>query len=176
MKICQLYQLAYCSEIATRHFSGTSRIILSEFSLQVLAKIWPQNKVNPLLVKHQRSTGERVRVCLWPKYLTTRCWLLQYIHTLLLHSASCYCKRKQESPPAWTQEAYRPSRSKRMLCCSSGGGGGTYPRQGGTYLLGGGTYLPGGAVPTFWVGGTYPRWGGTYPRWEGYLPWQGVPT
>ena len=28
---------------------------------------------------------------------------------------------KQESPPAWTQEAYRPPRSKYTLCCSSRG-------------------------------------------------------
>ena len=27
-------------------------------------------------------------------------------------------KRKQESPPAWTQEAYRPPCSKYFLCCA----------------------------------------------------------
>ena len=29
---------------------------------------------------------------------------------------------KQENPPAWTQEAYRPPRSKYTLCCSGGRG------------------------------------------------------
>ena len=30
-------------------------------------------------------------------------------------------KWEQESPPAWTQEAYRPPRSKYTLCCSDWG-------------------------------------------------------
>ena len=81
---------------------------------------------------------------------------------------------KQESPPAWTQEAYRPPRGKHTLCCSGGGRGGTY--SGGGYLPWlGGTYPGGGYLP-WWGGGTYPRWEGTYPRWGvptlggGYLP------
>ena len=53
---------------------------------------------------------------------------------------------QQDSPPAWTQEAYRPPRGKHMLC---------YPRWGG--------------VPTL-VGGTYPGGGGTYSGGGGYLP------
>ena len=47
---------------------------------------------------------------------------------------------QQESPPAWTQEAYRPLRSKYSFCCPTWGGGGTqsddrgvpHPRKGGT--------------------------------------------
>ena len=31
----------------------------------------------------------------------------------------------KDSPPAWTQEAYRPPRNNCMLCCSVPGGGGT---------------------------------------------------
>ena len=31
---------------------------------------------------------------------------------------------KQESPPAWTQEAYHPPRRKYSLCCSVSEGGG----------------------------------------------------
>ena len=50
---------------------------------------------------------------------------------------------EQEGPPAWTQEAYRPPRSKHTLCCLGGGGGGTYPRQGVPTLgRGVGVYLP----------------------------------
>ena len=97
---------------------------------------------------------------------------------------------KQESPPAWTQEAYRPLRGKHMLC---------YPRWEGGYLpwwgggvptlVGGGTYPGGGGVPTLGWGGTYPRlgvptldWGvptlvGWYlPWWGGTYPGGGVPT
>ena len=60
----------------------------------------------------------------------------------------------QESPPAWTQEAHRPPRSKYSLCCSVG---------------------ERGCTPTIhtWLGGgtpTRPGWGGTPSR-----PGQGVP-
>ena len=73
---------------------------------------------------------------------------------------------KQESPPAWTQEAYCLLHSKHTPCCSGGGG-----------------YLPwwGEGVPTL-VGGYLPWWGGTYqgrylPTWEGrYPPTQNVGT
>ena len=49
----------------------------------------------------------------------------------------------QESPSAWTQEAYRPPRSKYSLCCSVWREGrGTYPGWGVPALDGGGvTYL-----------------------------------
>ena len=53
---------------------------------------------------------------------------------------------KQESPPAWTQEAYRPPCSKSL----AGGGGG---------------YLPWGTPPLLCP-----------DLAEGYLPWPGVPT
>ena len=42
--------------------------------------------------------------------------------------------RKQESPPAWTQEAYRPPRSKYTLCCCSWGVPPSWP---GTWIEGG---------------------------------------
>ena len=47
---------------------------------------------------------------------------------------------KQESPPAWMQEAYCPPRSKYTLCCSSWG----YPRP------------PPPSWPGTWVGGGTP--------------------
>ena len=54
-------------------------------------------------------------------------------------------QKKQDSPPAWTQEAYHPPRGKHMLCYPRGvatlvGGGGSYSSGGGTYP--GGGYLP----------------------------------
>ena len=86
---------------------------------------------------------------------------------------------KQESPPAWTQEACRPQRIKYSICCPIPGrvgtlvGGwipwGTPPLPigtwGGRYLgvphrdLAGGRYLGGPPVRTF-------------PR--GWVPWPGV--
>ena len=89
---------------------------------------------------------------------------------------------KQESPPAWTQEAYRPPCSEYSFCCPTrvpppgggtwpgyppppprgGGGGGTGPGS----PPGGGTwpgYPPQGGVPD---PGT-PPWGGTR---SGYPP------
>ena len=106
---------------------------------------------------------------------------------------------QQESPPAWTQEAYRPPRNKYTLCCSCLGGGGV-PRVG-TPLLGG---YPRWAPPCWGVPqvgtpaeGGYPRqvppcWGGTPGRrplpggtlggaptisWMGYplISWMGYP-
>ena len=76
---------------------------------------------------------------------------------------------KQESPPAWTQEAYRPPRSKYLLCCSDswgylpwlGGGGDTYAEWGLPTLAGG--YLP-------WIGGYLPWPGRGYLRWMGGVP------
>ena len=61
---------------------------------------------------------------------------------------------QQESPPAWTQEAYCPACSKSL------GGGGTYPGQGSTHL----SWGWGGGVPTLARRGTYLGQGG-------YLPW-----
>ena len=54
-------------------------------------------------------------------------------------------KFQQESPPAWTQEAYRPPRSKYTVCCSDGGGG--YPLLGGLVPLPGGYLLRGVGTP-----------------------------
>ena len=74
-------------------------------------------------------------------------------------------KIKQDSPPAWTQQPYRPPCSKSLA-----GGGGVPTSIGDTYLgQGRGTYLgQGGYLP-------WPRWG-TYLGWR-YLPWLGgVPT
>ena len=80
---------------------------------------------------------------------------------------------KQDSPPAWTQEAYRPLRGKHMLCYPRWGGG-TYPGGGGgTYPGGGRGYLPwwGGGVPTLVGGrGTYPGGGVPTLVGGGYLP------
>ena len=82
-------------------------------------------------------------------------------------SLFCYSKNvtakwslsKQDSPPAWTQEAYRPLCGKHTLC---------YPRWGGVpTLVGGGTYS-GGGVPTLVGGGTYPG-GGVPTLVGGYL-------
>ena len=60
---------------------------------------------------------------------------------------------KQESPPTWTQEAYRPQRNKYSVCCPILG-------RGVPNLAGG--YLPWG-TPSSW------------PGW-GYLSWWGIPT
>ena len=54
---------------------------------------------------------------------------------------------KQESPPAWTQEAYRQPCSKYSSAVLSGGG-----------------------VPQHWTGGTWTLDGGWVPQ-----PWMGVP-
>ena len=95
-------------------------------------------------------------------------------------------QNKQESPPAWTQEAYRP------LCSKSA--------RSWVPTLDGGKYLPWGTpslgqedtdlgVPLPWPGwGIYLGWGylywgtpiltwqgGTYLGWGGYLPW-GIPS
>ena len=86
--------------------------------------------------------------------------------------------KKQESPPAWTQEAYRPPRSKCSLCwgvpCPRSGGtlsqvwGGTpsqvwevpHPRSRGVpHARSGGYPIPGWGVPC-------PRSGGTLPLYQ----------
>ena len=89
------------------------------------------------------------QLIIWPKFCKKNVW-----------------KWKQESPPAWTQEAYHlPSK------CLGGRG----------YLawIGGGVpILDGGGVPT--LDGGYPSWGIPYPDlawgWGTYLAQGGVPT
>ena len=93
---------------------------------------------------------------------------------------------QQDSPPAWTQEAYRPQRISYSIRFPIRGGGGRSPTLAEGYLhwLGGG-YLP-WDTPLSW-----PGQGGTYLGWGvptlGYIPssWpdqgctylgQGVPT
>ena len=92
-------------------------------------------------------------------------------------------KTKQESPPAWTQEAYRPQRIKCSICCLMGGGV-PHPRYPHPDLPGGGGYpilgIPpsdlAGGTPTL-AGDTYLRYphpdlaGGTYPRYTPILTW-----
>ena len=99
---------------------------------------------------------------------------------------------KQESPPAWTQEAYRPPCSEYSFCCPTW----VPPRGGGGYLTGvpprvprsprGGTWLgypPGGTWPRYPPGGVPgPPQGGTWPGTPGGVPgpprgctWPGYP-
>ena len=96
-----------------------------------------------------------------------------------------YIIHKQASPPAWTQEAYRPPRSKYMLCCCSWGnppprpdmgpGWGGYPHSAdGGYPhpdLGRGYPYPdlgpglGGGASWTWDGVPPPSW-----IWDGGIP------
>ena len=73
-----------------------------------------------------------------------------YILVFLLSKSLFLKSFYQESPPEWTQEAYRPPRSKYSLCCClpGKGGGGVYlhpawPRGGGglSPSVTGGTYI-----------------------------------
>ena len=50
-----------------------------------------------------------------------------FVHTWSLFSPLTKCRYKQESPPVWTQEAYRPPHSTYLLCCSVSWWGGGYP-------------------------------------------------
>ena len=59
--------------------------------------------------------------------------------------------QQQDSPPAWTQEAYRPQRGKHTLCYPRWGGGVPTLVGGVPTLGGGGTYLVGGYL--LWWGG-----------------------
>ena len=99
-----------------------------------------------------------------------------------LHGYQCFCshfmtKTKQESPPAWTQAAYRPPRSMCTLCCSNRG----YPPVQVQGQDGGGTPIPGqdiGDTPCPGqdvAGGGVPHpvlmgWGYPHPVLTGY-PW-----
>ena len=69
-------------------------------------------------------------------------------------------KRKQENPPAWTQEAYRPRRIKYSICC---------PVRGGTPSQ----VTPPPPVLT-WPGG-YPISGTPRPDLVGVYPISGIP-
>ena len=66
---------------------------------------------------------------------------------------------KQESPPAWTQEAYRPPCSEYSLCCPT-----RVPPRGGTWpgYPPGGVQVPPGGVPDPGTPPGYPL-GGTWP-------------
>ena len=93
--------------------------------------------------------------------------------------------KKQESPPAWTQEAYWPRRIKYSICCPVPGGGGGYPIParkvplvqtwlggGGFPIPAGGTHLGYSPVRPGW--GTTPHWtwlGNPPPIWT----WPGYP-
>ena len=68
--------------------------------------------------------------CFWLRFVISR--LRRFILFILFKTRRdnfdvCWKEDKdymrQESPPAWTQEAYRPPRSKYTLCCSCWGGG-----------------------------------------------------
>ena len=76
--------------------------------------------------------------------------------------------KQQESPPAWTQESYRPHRIKYSICC---------PIWVVPTLVGGVHTLAGRCLP--WLGGTYLGWGvsilamgwGIPTPARKYLPW-----
>ena len=67
---------------------------------------------------------------------------------------------EQESPPAWTQEAYRPPCSKYTLCWSGGGTPGGAPCQGGVPQVGPYLDLDGGVL---WAGSHLDLDGGGTP-------------
>ena len=62
-------------------------------------------------------------ICFFPMYcgLLLRFWILLHNDPTqcvrILSKWNCKEKTKQESPPAWTQEAYRPPRSNNSFCC-----------------------------------------------------------
>ena len=78
---------------------------------------------------------------------------------------------KQGSPPAWTQEAYRPPLIKYSMCCPVRGGGG---------IPWAGTPLAGVTPFQTWLGGVLwagpPGWGTplSWPGWGG-TPWWAPP-
>ena len=82
-----------------------------------------------------------------------------------LHFHAIFRKKvaKQESPPAWTQEAYRLPCSEYSFCCSNWVPPGRVPPH--PDLAWGVPYLgnPPGRVPPSWPGlGGYPYWGIPY--------------
>ena len=87
---------------------------------------------------------------------------------------------KQESPPAWTQEAYRPPCSEYSFCCPTRvpdpgtppGGVGGYPDLGTSPPPGGGGYPDLGTPPGGYL--TRTPWGGTR-TWVPPPPPGGVP-
>ena len=95
---------------------------------------------------------------------------------------------KQESPPAWTQEAYRPPCSEYSFCCPTrvpprGGTQVRVPPWGGTQTPRGRGYPGLGTPPGAWVPphldlGTPPPQGGlgTPPGGSGYPPGGGTQT
>ena len=87
-------------------------------------------------------------------------WIPCHFYSKVLFQANIL--KIQESPPPWTQEAYRPPCSKTLA-------GGTY--------LGWGGCLPLGTPILTWPGEGYPPWlGGTYLGVPPVLTWPGVPT
>ena len=89
---------------------------------------------------------------------------------------------KTRSPPAWTQEAYRPPRIKNSICCPILGV--PHPWLGGIPHPGWGYLTPGQGVPQSWLGGTpslarvpltWHCWGYTIPGWEYPIPGWGYP-
>ena len=76
--------------------------------------------------------------------------------------------KKQESPPAWTQEAYRPRRIKYSICYPRWG----TPRWGNPQpgVMGYLRWVP----PIGWLPSGYPLWGPPGQVWQGGT-WGGVP-
>ena len=77
---------------------------------------------------------------------------------------TCILILKQESPPAWTQEAYRPPRRKCSLCRWRG-----VPHLG---IVGGTHPVMVGGTPSSHGGGYSIQswWGYSIQSWWGYLP------
>ena len=74
---------------------------------------------------------------------------------------------KQESAPAWTQEAYRPPRSKCSLCCSV-----SWQREG--YPIHPG-WEDGYPIQSWFGDTTTQSWWGTHPVLTWDLTWRGIP-
>ena len=79
----------------------------------------------------------------------------------------------QESPPAWTQEAYRPPCSEYSFCCPNWVPPPpilTWPKEGGYPAGGYPTW-----VPPYWPGGTLPGYPPVLTQLPGYPHQQGTP-
>ena len=82
------------------------------------------------------------------------------------------CSITQDSPPAWTQEAYRPPRSEYSFCCPNWGWGVPHPRSR-SWWGGGGYPIPGqGGTPSL---PGVPHLGFPCPDLTGGVPQPGVP-